>query len=71
MLTVCTRHQIECCIDEWSDGAWKESSWSEERYMSIYISHLNTLRDFREHGLHQQGGDLLAQIQYDLLKGAR
>jgi hypothetical protein len=62
---------IECCIDEWSDGAWKESSWSEERYMSIYISHLNTLRDFREHGLHQQGGDLLAQIQYDLLKGAR
>jgi len=62
---------IECCIDEWSDGTWKTSSWSEERYKAIYRSHLNSLHDLRNHGHHQQGGDLLAQIQFDLLKYAR
>jgi Domain of unknown function (DUF6532) len=71
MLTVCTRLQVECCIGEWSDGTWKESKLSEERYKSIYLSHLNTLRDLRNYGEHQQGGDLLAQIQYDLLNEAR
>ncbi|KAH9984994.1 hypothetical protein BJV77DRAFT_141797 [Russula vinacea] len=62
---------IECCIGEWSDGTWKESKLSEERCKAIYVSHLNSLRDLRSHGQHQQGGDLLAQIQYDLLKEAR
>jgi Domain of unknown function (DUF6532) len=71
MLMVCTHHQIESCIGEWSDGIWKESKLSEERYKSIYLSHLNTLRDLHSHGQHQQGGDLLAQIQNDLLKEAR
>jgi Domain of unknown function (DUF6532) len=71
MLTSCTRcHQIECCIDEWSDGTFKESNWSEERYKTIYLSHINSLHDFRSSG-HQQGGDPLAELQYDLLKGAR
>jgi hypothetical protein len=62
---------IECCIGEWSDGTWKESILNEERYQSIYVSHVNTLRDLHSHGHHQQGGDLLGQIQYDLLKEAR
>ena len=71
MLTICTLHQIESCIDEWSDGTWKESKLTEERYKAIYVSHLNTLRDLHSYGQHQQGGDLLAQIQHDLLKNAR
>jgi hypothetical protein len=71
MLTGCTCcHQIECRIDEWSDGTWKQSNWAEERYKAHYRSHINTLKDFRNRS-HQQGGDLLAQIQHDLLKGAR
>jgi Domain of unknown function (DUF6532) len=71
MLTVCTHHQVESCISEWSDGTWKESKLSEERYKSIYVLHLNTLRDLRSYGERQPGGDLLAQIQYDLLNEAR
>jgi Domain of unknown function (DUF6532) len=72
MLTGCTGcHQIECCIVEWYDGTWKESNWREERYKATYLSHLNTLRDLRNHGQRRQGGDLLAQIQHDLLRGAR
>ena len=67
----CTRHQIECCIDEWSCGTWIESTWSEEYYKAIYRSHLNSLLDLSNHGNHRQGGDLLAQIQLDLLKEAR
>ncbi|KAH9984984.1 hypothetical protein BJV77DRAFT_1071665 [Russula vinacea] len=62
---------IECCIDEWTDGTWKESNWREERFKGTYISHLNSLRDLRSHGDLQQGGDLLAQIQYDLFRSAR
>jgi hypothetical protein len=67
MLTGCTCClQIECCIDEWSDGTWKESNWGEERHKAIYYSHLNSLGDLG----HHQGVDL-AQMQYDLLKSAR
>jgi hypothetical protein len=62
---------VECCIGEWSDGTWKESKFTEERYKSIYLSHVNTLLNLHSHGQHQQGGDLLAQIQYDLLREAR
>ncbi|KAF8471404.1 hypothetical protein DFH94DRAFT_201400 [Russula ochroleuca] len=62
---------IECCIEEWSDGTWKQSNLSEERYKAIYLSHLNSLRDFYNHGQLQQGGNLLDQIQCDLLKEAR
>jgi len=61
---------IECCIDEWSTGTWKETNWSQDRYCGNYNSHLNSLRDLRNHG-RRQGGDLLAQIQFDLFKLAR
>jgi Domain of unknown function (DUF6532) len=72
MLTGSTHcHQIQCCIDEWSDGTWKESNWSEERCKAIYLSHLSALRDFRIRGHNQHDGNLLKQIQYDLLKVAR
>jgi len=62
---------IECCIDEWSTGTYNESSWKEERYRTNYLSHLNSLRDLHTHGPHQEGRDLLRQIQHDLLTAAR
>src|SRR5713226_635332 len=69
-LTDYTRyHQIECCIDEWSTGTRKQSSWKEGRYKTNYFSHLNSLRDLESHG--QQGRDVLRQIQNELLKAAR
>ena len=72
MLTGCTcRYQVECCIGEWSTGTWKEANWSEEHYKGVYRSHLNSLHDLRNHGRRQQGENLLAQIQFDLLKEAR
>ena len=64
-------HQIECCIGEWSTGTYNESSWKEERYKTIYRSHLNTLRDLYTHGLHREGIDRVQQIQHDLLRVAR
>jgi hypothetical protein len=70
MLTSCTRHKIECCIDEWSDGTCQESNWSEERYKEVYLSHLDSLRDFRNLNHHGQGRGLLSQIQDDILKDA-
>ena len=69
-MTNCVRHQIECCVDEWSEGTWKESNWSKNRYETIYRSHHNTLHDLRNHGRHPQGGDVLTQIQFDLHKDA-
>ena len=71
MLTGWTYHQIECCIDEWSDGIWKESNWSEERCKGIYRSHLSSLHNFCDLGHHRQNGDLLVQIQFELLRDAR
>lgn len=41
---------IECCIDEWSDGRRKETSWEEERFKTVYQSHLDSLNDFRQRG---------------------
>ena len=64
-------HQIECCINEWSTGTYNESSWKEERYKTIYRSHLNTIRDLHTHGLLREGIDRVQQIQHDLLRVAR
>ena len=72
MLTGYVRcYQIECCIDEWSTGTCKESMWEEEHYKTCYLTHLSSLRDLNSHGPHQEGKDLLAEIQDDLLKNAR
>ena len=65
----CTRCcQIECCIDEWTDGTRKASNWNEGRYKNVYHSHISSLNELRN---HPQGGTLLTQIQYNLLKDAR
>jgi hypothetical protein len=64
-------HQIECCIREWSTGTRKESSWKEVDYKANYLSHLNSLLDLHNRGLHQKGRDPLRRIQDDLLKAAR
>lgn len=39
--------QIECCIDEWSDGSHKETSWEEDRFKTVYQSHLDAIDKFR------------------------
>jgi len=59
---------IECCIDEWIDGRRRPSNWDEARFKTVYNSHISSLIDLRS---PPQGGDLLAQIQRDLLKYAR
>jgi len=61
---------IECCIDEWTDGTRKASNWNECRYKTVYQSHISSLNELRDHG-YPQGGDLLTQIQHDLLRDAR
>jgi len=62
---------IECCIDEWSTGTCKESTWKEVDYNANYLSHLNSLRDLRNRGLHQKSRDPLQRIQQNLLRAAR
>ena len=72
MLTGYVRfYQIECYIDEWSTGRYKESTWKEEHYKTIYLSHINSLLDLKRYGANLEGKNLLAQIQDDLLKNAR
>ncbi|KAI9509443.1 hypothetical protein F5148DRAFT_1187393 [Russula earlei] len=61
---------IQCCIDEWTDGTRKESKWTEERYKTVYDSHISSLNALRDHS-RPQGEDLISQIQRDLLKNAR
>jgi len=62
---------VECCIDGWSDGTYKESTWKEARHKMNYYAHLNSLLDINSHGPRYEGKDLLQQIQQDLLKAAR
>jgi len=64
------RYQIECCIDEWTDGTRQASNWNEGQYKTVYQSHISSLNELRDHG-YPQGGDLLTQIQLDLLRDAR
>jgi len=61
---------IECCITEWTDGTHKISAWNEGRYEVTYRSHVKSLTDLRDLN-RPQGGELLAQIQHDLLRDAR
>ncbi|KAI9509445.1 hypothetical protein F5148DRAFT_753806 [Russula earlei] len=59
---------VECCINEWSDGIRKESSWDEEKYQTVYTSHVSALFDFKAHS--PSNNDVLYQLQCDLLKDA-
>ncbi|KAI9447462.1 hypothetical protein H4582DRAFT_5138 [Lactarius indigo] len=61
---------VECCIDEWTDGTRKETEWDENRWKTVYQSHISSLNDFREHDINQ-GADLFEHIRSDLLKEAR
>ncbi|KAN0135084.1 hypothetical protein V8E53_006975 [Lactarius tabidus] len=56
---------IECCIDEWSDGRRKETSWDEERFKTVYQSHLDSLKDFRK-----RSDDVFEEFRSDLCEDA-
>jgi len=45
--------QVECRIDEWTDGTRKETGWDEMRFKTVYQSHISSLNDFRQHGIDQ------------------
>ncbi|KAH9970475.1 hypothetical protein BJV74DRAFT_867087 [Russula compacta] len=60
---------IERCIDEWSNGVRKDSSWDEKRLQAVYASHVSSLFDFKAHS--PTSNDVLYQLQCDLLKDAR
>jgi len=62
---------IECCIDEWSTGTYKESSWKEVDYQANYLSHLNSLRDYHNRAPYKKDRSLLQRIQDELLTAAR
>ncbi|KAI9447463.1 hypothetical protein H4582DRAFT_1894038 [Lactarius indigo] len=57
---------IECCIDEWSDGARRNCSWDDAKFQSVYDSHVSSLVDFQVHRPTS-----LYQLQCDLLRNAR
>ncbi|KAH9171825.1 hypothetical protein EDB89DRAFT_2070392 [Lactarius sanguifluus] len=58
---------VECCIDEWAGGLHQETGWDDERFKTVYRSHISSLGDFQRHAI----GDMLEHIQSDLLKEAR
>jgi len=61
---------VQCCIDEWSDGQRKDSSWDEDKLQAVYASHVSALLTFQARGL-EGDVDVLCQLQCDLLKKAR
>ena len=63
-------YQIECCIDEWTDGTRKDTTWGGEQFKTSYQSHISSLDDFWQHGI-AQSADLFEHIRGDLLKEAR
>ena len=63
-------YQIECCIDEWTDGTCKDTKWSEEQFKTAYQSHISLINDFWQHDIAQNAG-LFEHIRNDLLNGAR
>ena len=63
-------HQIECCIDEWTDGTHKETTWDGKRFKTVYQSHKSALIDFWRHDI-AKGSDLFERIRSGLLMEAR
>jgi len=61
---------VQWCIDEWSDGQRKDSSWEESRLHVVYSSHVSSLLIFQAQGL-ERNIDVLNQLQCDLLRNAR
>ncbi|KAI9451007.1 hypothetical protein BJY52DRAFT_135147 [Lactarius psammicola] len=61
---------IECCIEEWSDGTRRESSWDDAKFQTVYDSHVSSLLDFQARS-RASNRDVLYQLQCDLLRNAR
>ncbi|KAI0280059.1 hypothetical protein BGY98DRAFT_966330 [Russula aff. rugulosa BPL654] len=61
---------VQWCIDEWSDGQQKDSSWDERTLHGVYSSHISSLFSFQAQGL-ERNIDVLCQLQCDLLRNAR
>ncbi len=61
--------QIECCIDEWTDGTRKETGWDEERFKAVYQSHISSLNDFQQRSIAQGDGVFERIRSYLLMKG--
>jgi len=61
---------IECCIDEWSDGTHNETGWDEERFKTVYQSHIMSLNDFQQRSIAQDD-DAFECVRRYLLQGAR
>jgi len=59
---------VECCINEWSEGIRKDSSWDDAKLQAVYASHVASLFDFKAHS--PANNDVLHQLQCDLLKNA-
>ena len=62
--------QIECCIDEWSDGTYNETRWDEEQFKTVYRSHISSLNDFQQQSI-VQGDGVFEHIRNYLLMGGR
>jgi len=60
---------IECCIDEWSTGTRKDSSWDDAKFQTVYDSHVSSLLDIQAYS--PASNSLLYQMQCDLLRNAR
>ena len=63
-------YQIECCIDEWTDGTRKDTRWGGEQFKTAYQSHISSINVFCQRG-SVKVTDLFEHIQNDLLKEAR
>jgi len=61
---------IECCIDEWTDGTRKETEWDEQRFKTVYHSHISSLNDLSQRDI-TQGESLFEHIREGLLREAR
>ena len=64
------RYQIQCCIEEWTDGIRTESNWDEKRFKNVYQWHIDSLTEFHDHD-NAESGDPLEVIRGDLLHNAR
>jgi hypothetical protein len=60
-MSVLACYQVERCIDKWTSGKRKKSTWTEDRFKVVYYSYISLL----------EGTDLLTGIQQDLLKHAQ
>jgi len=62
---------VECCINEWSEGIRKNSSWDDGKFQAVHASHVSSLFEFKAHSpANNDVNDVLHQLQCDLLRNA-